>query len=120
VVIDVVVDIDVGVVDIVGIVVVVGVVVVSVVVVSVVVDVVVDVVGPLVVVVFDVVVDSVGFVDLAPEAAAVALSLVVSINVTTGGVTAANLPHCSKKARLSALCLSSPRPSSSTGIPPIA
>lgn len=114
-VIDVVVDIDVGVVDIVGIVVVVGVVVVSVVV-----DVVVDVVDPVVVVVFDVVVDSVGFVDLAPEAAAVALSLVVSINVTTGGVTAANLPHCSKKARLSALCLSSPRPSSSTGIPPIA
>jgi hypothetical protein len=61
--------------------------------------------------------DGAGAGALAPEAAATVLSLVVSINVTTGGVAAANLPHCSKKARLSALCLSS-LPSSSTDHPP--
>ena len=41
---------------------------------------------------------------LCPEVArlpAIALSLTESINVTTGGVTTANRPHCWRKARRS-------------------
>jgi hypothetical protein len=80
----------------------------------------VDVVVVDVAVVDDAVVGFVGVGVLAPEAAAVDLSLAVSISVTTGGVTAANLPHCSKKARLSALSLSSSRTSLLTGMLPSA
>jgi len=46
---------------------------------------------------------------LADVASAAVLPLTASINVTTGGVTTENRPHCSRKARLSALCLSSSR-----------
>jgi hypothetical protein len=62
-----------------------------------------------VVVVDDVVV--VGARDVASCAVA-DLSLTASINVTTGGVTAAKRPHRSRKARLSAFALSPSRPSS--------
>ena len=62
-----------------------------------------------VVVVDDVVV--VGARDVASCAVA-DLSLTASINVTTGGVTAAKRPHLSRKARLSAFALSPSRPSS--------
>jgi hypothetical protein len=48
----------------------------------------------------------VGVVVLPDVASASVLLLTASINVTTGGVTMENRPHCSRKARLSALCLS--------------
>jgi hypothetical protein len=62
----------------------------------------------LVVVVCEVVVVGVVVV-FADVASAAVLPLTASINVTTGGVTTENRPHCSRKARLSALCLSSSR-----------
>jgi hypothetical protein len=54
----------------------------------------------------------------APEAASAFLVLsVASIRVTTGGVTTANRPHCSKKARRSALICASFGSSLATELP---
>jgi hypothetical protein len=61
------------------------------------------------VVVVVVVVAAVVFADVASAAV---LPLTASISVTTGGVTTENRPHCSRKARLSALSRWSFRPSS--------
>jgi len=56
---------------------------------------------------------------VAPEVARAALSPTVSIKATTGGVTTAKRPHCSRNARRSALCaLSSCKLSDTTSPPP--